>query len=278
MGSKFESGFGGKGANQAVSAARLGARVAMVSALGEDAEGTSTRAHLAAEGVDAAEVRSVAGERSGCALIFVDARGENCIVVCPGANEAVSQEWVEASLERLNPPAGTIVVCQNEIPLTATATALRTARARGCTTVWNPAPCPAETDGVRDVLASVDVLVVNRGEAETLAGSGEGGVEGSVEKLLRAGCKTVIVTLGAEGCNVVTADAATLHIPAFTPPAPVIDTTGAGDCFVGALCVALGEGKRPADAARFAVHAAALSVTKRGTQSSYPSRADIHAE
>jgi ribokinase len=248
---------GGKGANQAVAAARLGAAVALVGRVGADAQGARLRAGLAAEGVDVTHVREDPDAPTGVALIAVDAAGENTIVVSPGANARVGAGDVDAAHDVLAGAA--VVLLQHEVPEEAVAAAIVAA---GATVVLNPAPA-------RAVAAPVDVLVPNRGELAALAGRA-----GDPVALARslAGARAVVVTLGAQGAVVVEGDRAE-HVAA--PHVRAVDTTGAGDAFCGALAQALDDGATLVEAARWAVRAAAASVTRAGAQGGLPRRGDL---
>ncbi|HEY6596429.1 MAG TPA: ribokinase [Asanoa sp.] len=248
---------GGKGANQAVAAARLGAEVAFVGRVGDDDAGRRLRNGLAAEGVDVTHVRVDADAPTGVALIAVDRAGENTIVVSSGANARVSAADVEAARDVLANAAVTLV--QHEVPEDAVAAAIAAA---GGTVVLNPAPA-------RPIVAPVDVLVPNRGELEALAGRAGDPVE--LARTLDA-ARAVVVTLGNEGAAVIKGSRVE-HIPALRVDA--VDTTGAGDAFCGALAQALDAGGDLVDAARWAVRAAAASVTKPGAQGGLPRRADL---
>jgi ribokinase len=248
---------GGKGANQAVAAARLGAEVAFVGRVGDDDAGRRLRDSLVAEGVDVTHVRVDADAPTGVALIAVDRAGENTIVVSSGANARVSAADVEAARDVLANAAVTLV--QHEVPEDAVAAAIAAA---GGTVVLNPAPA-------RPIVAPVDVLVPNRGELETLAGRAGDPVE--LARGLEA-ARAVVVTLGSEGA-VVVEGAHVERIPA--PKVEAVDTTGAGDAFCGALAQALDAGADLVEAARWAVRAAATSVTKPGAQGGLPRRADL---
>jgi ribokinase len=246
---------GGKGANQAVAAARLGQRVSIVGRVGADAAGRGLRDGLRAEGVDVEHLREDPDAPSGIALIAVAPDGENTIIVSPGANGRVGPEDVQAASGLLGEAAVTLL--QLEIPEDAVRAA---AHATGGTLVLNPAPA-RELDG--DVLQRVDVLVPNRGELELLAGPGD--PADAARRL--AGPRVVVVTLGADGALVVDGDHVE-HVRAH--PVEVVDTTGAGDAFCGALADALARGALLTEAARWGVAAAALSVTRRGAQEGMP--------
>jgi ribokinase len=248
---------GGKGANQAVAAARLGAKVAMVGRVGADAQGAWLREGLWTEGVEVEYVREDRQAPTGVAMIAVDARGENTIVVSPGANARVDARDVADAREVVQ--AAEVVLVQHEVPPEAVAAAIATA---GGTVVLNPAPA-------RGLAAPVDVLVPNRGELETLAGG-----RGDPVTLARSitAARAVVVTLGAEGAIVVEGDRGE-RVRA--PQVEVVDTTGAGDAFCGALAEALAGGATVVEAARWAVRVAAASVTRPGAQGGLPRREDV---
>jgi len=248
---------GGKGANQAVAAARLGAQVGLVGRVGDDDAGRRLRDGLAAEGVDVAHVAVDRSAPTGVALIAVDRAGENMIVVSPGANARVGAADVEAA-GALLAGAG-VVLAQHEVPEDAVVAAVAGA---GGIVVLNPAPA-------RPVTPAVDVLVPNRGELEALAGRGGDPVELARELGV---ARAVVVTLGHEGAVVIEDDRVE-RIPA--PEVEAVDTTGAGDAFCGALASALDRGAGLVEAARFAVRAAAVSVTKPGAQGGLPRAADL---
>jgi ribokinase len=248
---------GGKGANQAVAAARLASAVAMVGRVGDDVQGTWLRGTLAADRVDVTHVRADRDAPTGMALIAVDGTGENTIVVSPGANARVSARDVSKAGELVSD--ADVVLLQHEIPPEAVAAAIETARGR---VVLNPAPA-------RGLAGPVDVLVPNRGELEALAGG-----SGDPVMLARsvAGARAVVVTLGAEGAVVVEGERAE-RVPA--PRVRVVDTTGAGDAFCGALAQALADGAELVEAVRWAVRVAAISVTRHGAQGGLPWREDL---
>jgi ribokinase len=258
---------GGKGANQAVAAARLGRRVAMVGRVGDDQAGRDLLAALAADGVDTTQVLVLDGVPSGTALITVDDRGENQIVVSPGANARLTAGDVAAAGPAL--AAAAVTLLQLEVPLEAVAAAAGTAAG---TVVLNPAPVRPLPD---ELLAQVDVLVPNRVELAQLAG---GRVPGTVEEAARlAGrlaARAVVVTLGADGALVVGGGRAS-HVPAV--PVAAVDTTAAGDAFCGGLADALAGGASLEDAARRAVRVAAAACTREGAQASLPTPADLPA-
>ncbi|MDO8390122.1 MAG: ribokinase [Actinomycetota bacterium] len=251
-GSSYAEYPGGKGLNQAVAAARAGARVALVGAVGDDSAGTVLLAVMAADGIDAAGVGRVS-EPTGRALIGVSASGENSIIVVPGANGTVTGDDV---------PAAKVVLAQLEVPLHAVEGALLAARAAGASTVLNPAPARPLDESL---LRLCDVVVPNEHEVQLLGGAAH---------LLALGARAVIVTLGGDGADLHTATGV-VHVPPFrvTP----IDTTAAGDSFCGALCARLAAGDELPVAMRFAAAAGALCTTVAGAVPSIPHRAAIEA-
>ena len=248
---------GGKGANQAVAVARLGADVAMVGRVGADAHGTRLRAHLANEGIDVEHVVVDDDSPTGMALIAVDGTGENTIVVSPGANAHVGAADVRAASDVL--AGASVTLLQHEVPVSAVDAAIAAA---GGTVVLNPAPA-------RALAREVDVLVPNRGELAGLTGR-----DGDPAELARSLdlAKAVVVTLGSEGVLVVQGDRAE-RIEA--PRVHAVDSTGAGDAFCGALAQALADGAELVEAARWAVRVAAVSVTRVGAQGGLPRREDV---
>lgn len=269
-GSGFDTDGGGKGANQAVAAARQGARVAMLGAVGQDAHGAALLAALQVDGIDTHAVERIAGTPSGTAAILLMPDGENSIVVIPGANHALTPERVRAQADRLR--QARVVVAQLECPLDAVAEALAIAREAGAVTVLNAAPVQPLGDAL---LGQLDWLVVNEIEAAALAGMpvpGPAEARAVAEQLRRRGPRQVLVTLGAEGL-VLAGPEGTLALPA--PRVQAVDTTGAGDTVVGALAAALAAGRPLREALTRAQAAAALAVTRLGTQSAMPTAAEV---
>ncbi len=270
LGRSFSTVPGGKGANQAVAAARLGARTAMIGCVGEDAFGRQLRAGLEGDGVDCRGVRVVPGQSSGVALIVVDDAGRNGIVVVPGANGHLAPEDVDRHEAAL---AGRgVVALQLETPLATVEYAARKARVMGWTVVLNPAPAQPLPPAL---IACSDFLVPNEIEAAMLTGLPVESVESATEAAHRlhaqgAGC--VLVTLGARGVVAVTA-AGAQHFPA--QQARAVDTTGAGDTFIGGLCAALVRGRTLPEAIGFSQAAAALKVTRPGAQASIPFEREV---
>ena len=271
-GGRFAQHHGGKGGNQAVAAARLGAATWFVGAVGGDAFGDESRAALVAEGVDVTELLTLPGQVTGVALILVDASGENSIAVAGGANAALGPAHVKAAFERLRPTTGDVVLVGHEIP-TATATdALRLARAAGATTILNPAPATGVTLAM---LAVSDIVTPNQGEAAELLAVEGGAQDLGPERLARlAGGGQVLITLGSRGAHLVGADGPQ-RLPA--PDVTVVDTTGAGDTLNGALAAGMAARLPLADAARRAVLAASLAVTRAGAREGMPTAGELEA-
>jgi ribokinase len=260
---------GGKGANQAVAAARLGRAVALVGCVGDDEAGRELVDALRVDGVDVSNVRSLAGAPSGTALIAVAEHGENLIVVSPGANARVGVDLVEAARPVLEAAAVTLV--QLEIPMEAVAA---TVRAAGGTTVLNPAPA---RDVPEEVLEQVDVLVPNRvelGRIARMAAPDTPQEAVAAVRRLRGVAGMVVVTLGAQGALVGSGNDWDV-VPA--PRVDPVDTTAAGDAFCGGLADALALGRSLDEAVRWATRVAAVTVTRQGAQESLPRRAEVEA-
>jgi ribokinase len=261
-GGRFSRHGGGKGANAAVAAARLGAAVTMVGAVGRDAFGDEALALLEREGIDTTGVTRV-GAPTGVALIAVDARGENQIAVASGANAEVEADAVERAVRAAGPG---VVLTNHEVPLAAR---LAAARAALGPVVLNPAPAAEVPD---ELLALGPILTPNAGEAAEL--TGERDPEAAARALAARTRAPAIVTLGARGVLVLDGGAAErLPAPAVTP----VDTTGAGDAFNGALAVALAQGRELRAAAAFAIAAAALSTRAEGAREGMPRRDEVDA-
>ncbi len=260
-------GMGGKGANQAVAAARLGGEVAFVACVGNDSFGTEAICHYQAEGIDTSFVRRDANRPTGTAAIVVDDAAENSIIVVAGANAGLTPEDVRKASSAIQ--QADAVLCQLETPLDATLEAFRIARAAGKRTVLTPAPVRELPD---ELLRLCDLCVLNRTEMEFLAKCPVDSADDalSAAKSLRAlGVRTVAVTMGAGGACLLD-DAGAVHIPAVAVEA--VDTTGAGDAFTAALAVSLAEGLDLREAARRASLVAAITVTRMGTQTAFPQR------
>jgi ribokinase len=261
---------GGKGANQALAARRLGAQVRFIGCVGDDASGRAIRDALAAEQVGVGGLFVSPTAATGTALIVVDAEGCNLIAVAPGANWTLSVEQVAARGEDF--AWADVVVAQLETPLATVRWALQEARRRRILTVLNPAPMP---DAPLDFLGLVDYLIPNAGEAERLSGvaTSDPRAAGRAAAALRErGAGTVIVTLGEAGAVACNAQGVQ-YVPAL--PVTVVDTTAAGDAFTGGLAAALGEGRDVPAALTFASAAAGLACTRRGAQPSLPTRAEV---
>jgi ribokinase len=265
---------GGKGANQACAAARIGARVAMVGQVGDDNLASLLLDSLRSAGVDTRHV-GVSGKSTGTAAILVLPDGENTIVISAGANATLTPEVALPRLERIGP--GSLLLCQLEVPLETVGKALAYAKARGACTILDPAPArPLDPD----LLQRVDFLTPNEIEAAVLLGRPADSLESdedareAARELLRLGTSAVVLTLGSRGCIVASGHDIQV-VPGFAVAA--VDTTGAGDTFNGAFACALAEGRELIEAARFANAAAALSVTRPGAQTSIPARVEVEA-
>jgi ribokinase len=262
IGERFQSGFGGKGANQAVMARLLGAHVAFIGALGDDAYADMTLENFARVGVDASSVQRVAGS-SGVAPIWVEADGTNRIIVVPGANDLVAPGHAAGAIRDM---AGLdVCVGQFEIPQAVTAAAFVAARQRGATTILNPAPAAPISP---DLLAATDWLIPNEIEFGILSGSPGEPSEASMTAFAERTGTRLVVTLGARGAALVETNGLVRQVAATAVAA--IDTTGAGDAFVGAFAVGLASGLEEVAAIRLGIACASDSVTRPGTQASFP--------
>jgi ribokinase len=271
LGGEFLMAAGGKGANQAVAAARLGGEVTLVARVGNDVFGEEALAGFGREGINTEHVVKDSKRPSGVALILVDREGENVISVAPGANAALSPEDVLRARPAIE--AADVVLLQLEIPLQTVQCAAKLARQSGAIVILNPAP--AQKLGA-DLLARVDVLTPNQTETELLVGFPVTAAPSRLkagQELRRQGVETVIMTMGASGSFLV-ADQKAVTVPTITIKA--VDTTAAGDAFNGALAVALGEGQETEEALRFANLAGALAATRLGAQPSLPTRAELN--
>lgn len=264
LGTEFHTFPGGKGANQAVAAARLGGQVKMIGRVGADAFGDALIQTLSQDGVDTRHIARLQDAPTGVALITVDAAGQNTIVVVPGANGELSPPDLLAAESAFE--TASVVVMQLEIPLLTVAYAADLARRRGACVVLNPAP--AQPLGT--TLKQVDVLIPNQPEAALLTGAAS--ARDAAKRLRASGVRSVIVTLGEDGVLVVEGETET-HLPPHR--VSVVDTTAAGDAFVGAFAVALAEGRSTREAAAWGNAAGALAVTRAGAQPSLPSRAEL---
>lgn len=272
MGNKFVMAGGGKGANQAVAAARLCADVTFVARLGSDVFGDQSIEKLSNEDIDCRFVTRDAETPSGVALIFVDGNAENCIVVAPGANETLKPEHVVQAKGTIE--GADVLITQFEVPLETVAEAVEIAHAAGVKVILNPAPA---RELPKELLSMVDVLTPNETEAAILAGMEPSDAidpEKVGRKLLDLGVGAVVMTLGSKGALIVTNDGAEMVPSQKVEP---VDTTAAGDAFNGGLAVALAEGRSLTDAARFGAKAAAIAVTRVGAQPSLATRAEVDA-
>lgn len=272
IGGNLVAAGGGKGANQAVAARRLGAEVYFVARVGADLFGEQALAAYRAEGMHTDYLAQTPNVPSGVALIVVDDHGENQIAVAPGANAHLTPRDVEAATAPI--AASTVVVLQLEVPLETVRATIRAAKRAGKTILLNPAPAPHE--GLpAELLGEVDVLNPNRHEASALTGISVDDARSAEEAgrlLLRHGVGSVVMTLGKEGALLITTDGTRL-IPAYA--VDVADTTGAGDAFTAGLAVALAEGQSVDAAARMANACGALATTRLGAQPSMPSRSEV---
>jgi ribokinase len=273
FGQNFDLGFGGKGANQAIAARLCGAEVLMVARVGSDLFGEATIKNFASFGVDTTHVRVLEGVSTGVAPIFVEPSGQNRIIVVKGANDRLLPADVDAAAAQLR-TVDTIIL-QFEIPLATIYHTVRFARAHNIRCIVNPAPAlPADLAQ----LAAADYFIPNETEAELITGRPVRTVEEAgacAQALLQKGFRKVILTLGARGA-LLAAAASTVHVPPYTVKA--VDTTGAGDAFIGSLAVFLAEGLAEKDAVARANLYAGLSTTRIGTQKSFLKRADFEAQ
>ena len=276
LGGEFYQAGGGKGANQAVAAARLSSEpVGVIAAVGNDAFGREAIKSFKKENLITSQVRMLDGQPTGVALIMVDSGGQNQISVASGANSQLTPETVEAIHEAFFAEASVFVACL-ESPLETVVAGLRRAKAAGLTTILNPAPA-CDKVASQEILELVDILTPNESEATLISGWDTMDDLEDVciwcEQLEQRGSRRLIITRGEKGCILKDESADPCLSAAYQVEA--IDATAAGDCFNGALAVALAEEKSLLEATRFAQAAAALSVTKRGAIPSLPSRADV---
>ncbi|MDX1413990.1 MAG: ribokinase [Candidatus Promineifilaceae bacterium] len=263
---------GGKGANQAVAAARMGAKVAMIGHVGNDLFAEQLQAGLAADNIDHRFVtnKSVA---SGVALIVVDASGQNSIVVAPGANSRLSPADVESAITVIK--SGDVMLLQLEVPLESILRAAQLAKDNGVLVILNPAPVQTLSP---ELLALVDVLIPNESEAAVLSGmtvGDEEGLKSAAREIHALGVGTIVFTLGERGAFLSDGDLFS-YFPAY-PIEQVVDTTAAGDSFVGGFAVALAEGKSLETAILWGCAAGALAVMRTGAQPSIPTRAEVES-
>jgi ribokinase len=273
FGQNFDLGFGGKGANQAVAARLCGAEVLMVAKVGDDLFGEATIRNFGSFGIDTTHVRIVPGVSTGAATILVEPGGQNRIIVVKGANDQLSAADVDAAADALR--AVDTIILQFEIPLETIYHTVRFARAHKIRCIVNPAPAlPADLAS----LTGADYFIPNETEAEILTGRPVHTLEEAAacaNVLLELGFRRVVLTLGARG-SLIAGPAGSVHVPPFAVTA--LDTTGAGDAFIGSLAVFLAEGAPEKDAVAAANLYAGLSTTRIGTQKSFAKRTDFEAE
>lgn len=273
-GTRFHMGFGGKGANQAVMAAKLGGDVNMVTKLGKDVFGENTLKNFQSWGVNTQHVHFTDQAFSGVAPIAVDPEGHNSIIIVTGANDLLTEEEIEAARPEI--AASQIMVCQLEIPVEINLAALRIARQESVKTIFNPAPARASLP--EEFYQLSDIFCPNESETELLTGMPVGTLEeaeAAARVLIDRGAGTVILTLGERGSLLVT-DSTTEHVP--VDPVKALDTTGAGDAFVGSLAYFLASGQSLTEAIQRANRIAAVSVQSSGTQTSFPEAKDLPPE
>ncbi len=261
---------GGKGANQAAAVAKLGGHVNMVGRVGDDAFGPGLVENLAKLGVGIERLRVEKGLSSGTALIIVDDQGENRIIVIPGANKKVAPEDVNLALPMIK--SADYLLMQFEIPLSTVEYGIDMAKTHGLRVILNPAPAQTIQP---EILQKVDHLILNEVEASMLTGKLVSDIESAkaaTRDLLKRGAGVVALTLGRQGVIIASADDCQ-HVPAF--PVKAVDTTAAGDAFIGGFTVALSEGKSLMDAAMLGNAAGGLAATKAGAQSSLPFRDEV---
>ncbi len=271
LGHTFSTAPGGKGANQAVAAAKLGAPVKLIGRVGADDFGKQLRSQLNAVGVDAQFVFEDAQAATGVALISVDDQGQNSIIVAPGANGRVTRQDVDSAREAIR--AARVVIAQLEIPLDSVTYALRVAHDAGALTILNPAPARQLSS---ELLQNVDVIVPNETEAAQLTGIPVHDFDSATQAahaLQQMSARTVIITLGEKGALWLNENAVAQQVMPFQ--VQVVDTTAAGDAFVGALGVALAREQDWETSLRTASAAGALAATKLGAQPSLPTRAEV---
>ena len=271
LGEGFVTSPGGKGANQAVAAARLGARCHMLGRVGADSFGQSLLRGLRDEGIDCTNVMTTAGEPTGVAMIIVDSRGENSIVVAGGANHSLTPDDIFSRAEAFGDID--VVVLQLELPLPTVRAAIDLARRNNCKVILDPAPMPK---CLAPSICEVDVITPNVTEAEMLTGTKTGEEKADMNiamDLIARGAKAAVLKLGSRGSMVVTADGHMARVEAYN--VDIVDTTAAGDAYTAALAVCVAEGRPLVEAARFANAAGAIACTRLGAQSAMPTRHEV---
>lgn len=270
LGTGYRVDYGGKGSNQAVGCARLGARVSFVAKIGNDAFGEMALELYRDEGIDVSHVAQTGDAPTGVGFIMVDASGNNCITIDPGANELLTAD--DVSREEAAFDTAKAVLTQLEIPVAAAEAAMARGRVKGALTILNPAPVRPLPESI---LQLVDIITPNQSEARVLAGRSPNEVcdaEEIARDLIRCGVKQVVMTLGEKGALIVTGSSS-LRVPALKMDA--VDTTGAGDAFNAGLAMALACGAGLEDAVRFAVVTGGLAVTREGVIPSLPNRDEV---
>lgn len=274
LGGEFMMNVGGKGANQAVAAARYGGRVSFVARVGDDMFGRQTLEAMRGDGIGTSYVTMDGEHSSGVALISVNAEGENSIVVASGANMALGRGDIDRAAGEIR--AADVVLMQLEVPVSTVAYAAEMAAAAGVPVILNPAPAPTEPLGA-ELLSRLEAITPNRSEAARISGievTDIGSARRAAEAIHAMGVRNVIITLGGEG-SLVYDGVHFEHVEAVRVEA--VDTTAAGDTFNGVLACCMAEGRTLAEAARMAGVAAAISVTRMGAQSAAPTRAEVEA-
>ncbi|WBU56321.1 ribokinase [Paracoccus sediminicola] len=262
---EFELGFGGKGANQAVAASRLGSSVMMVTCVGDDMFGQQQIRNFQENGIDTSHVHRVEGKSSGVAPIFVEPSGENSILIIKGANASLSPDLVDQAAPALE--GCDAILMQLEVPLAVNYHTIAWAASKGITTILNPAPASTELDVAQ--LAGLSFFCPNETELATLTGmptDSDDDIIAAARNLIAQGIEQVVVTLGGRGARLVTAEKVEEIAPVKVAP---VDTTGAGDAFIGSFAHYLASGADAPEALRKAAFYAATSITRRGTQKSY---------
>jgi ribokinase len=265
----YMQAMGGKGANQAVAAHRLGGEVSFITCLGDDANGKNTLQYYQDEGLDVSSSLIVEGVASGTAMIWVDEKGENCIVVTPGANNKLTPEYILKTEENI--ANAEIIMLQMEVPYETVKTVCYLTKKHRKKVILNVAPARKLDE---EILKNVDILVVNELEAETISGEkiATVGKEAVVEKLISMGASTVVLTLGKAGCFLKNGQ---IEIRKEAFKVDALDTTAAGDTFCGALAARLSKGENWDDVLTFASAASALCVTRMGAQPSVPDEKEV---
>ena len=276
IGHSFMTAQGGKGANQAVAVARLGGEAVFVARLGRDAFGETTLRLLQQEGMDTRHVSLTDGAASGVALIPVDSKGENTIIVASGANALLSVDDIQSAAADIR--AAGILLMQLETPVPTLVEAARLAHSNGVMVVLNPAPFPKEPLP-KELLENVDLIIPNETEAAYMAGQeveDDASALAVIRNIQALGVQRVIITVGKRGAYTLDEQGQLVLVPAF--PVKAVDTVAAGDTFCGALCVALSKGMTMAQAIRVANKAASIAVTRMGAQPSVPTAKEVFGE